>query len=105
MSKAGKVIILFITVLMFLPVQPARASDDSVPWKEEFERICSQTVVATSLSNEQLLKLIDDGDTLLERLEKIKDPWAKIYIQRLKKCQEFFRYTLEWQEKELQVEP
>lgn len=71
-------------------------------WKEEFERICAQTEIATSLSAEQLYQLIKDSDVLLEKLHGVEDPWAKVYIFRLKNCKRFFNFALEWQEKERQ---
>lgn len=81
------------------------ASEGNTPWKDEFERICSQTLIATTLTTDQLQKLINDSDTLLIQLNSLDDPWAKVYILRLKKCREFFVYAIEWQEKELQVKP
>jgi len=78
------------------------SADGIAAWKEEFERICAQTETATSLSAEQLRQLISDSDVLLEQLYKVEDPWAKVYIFRLKNCQSFFTFTLEWQQKEQQ---
>ena len=86
------------------PVNPPALSvnNQDGPWKAEFERICAQTEIATSLSKEQLEKLVVDASTLLEQLHAVEDPWAKVYIFRLKKCREFFEFALQWQAMETQ---
>lgn len=91
---------------MFVCMFPETLAADTgtSEWKEEFDLICAQTEIATSLSKEQLNELISDSDELLTRLAKLKDPWAKIYIRRLEKCREFYRYTIDWQESELKLE-
>jgi len=63
-------------------------------WKEEFDRLCGQTVVATSLSSEQLRALVADSDALLARLDGVNDPGKKVYVLRLQKCRSFFAYML-----------
>ncbi len=79
--------------------QPPNCSDDPAcqrtSWKEEFERICIQTEIATSLTHEQLRKLISDSDELLIRLQQLDQPQAKIYIFRIRNCREFFAYALQ----------
>ena len=77
-------------------------SSQEGPWKEEFERICAQTEIATSLSTEQLKELVSDASTLIGQLREIEDPWAKVYIFRLEKCREFFEFALQWQVMEIQ---
>lgn len=64
-------------------------------WKEEFQRICSNTDIAISLSPEQLAQLIKDSEGLLGRLREVQDPWAKVYIFRLENCRKFFGFALE----------
>ncbi|MBI5503180.1 MAG: hypothetical protein HY899_00150 [Deltaproteobacteria bacterium] len=63
-------------------------------WKEEFDRICAETVTATSLSAEQLRALVKDSDALLARLASVDDPGKKVYVMRLQKCRSFFLYML-----------
>jgi len=90
-------------VYLTAEISATKTSADGVAaWKEEFEKICSQTEIATSLSVEQLRQLISDSDMLLKKLHGIEDPWTKVYIFRLKNCQNFFNFALEWQEKEQQ---
>lgn len=84
--------------------QALTVSSPDGPWKEAFERICAQTEVATSLSKEQLEKLVSDADVLIGELRDVEDPWAKVYIFRLEKCRDFFEFTLQWQAMELQSE-
>ena len=67
-------------------------------WKDEFDRICVQTVEATSLSTEQLRSLVNDSDALLKRLEGVNDPGKKVYVLRLQKCRSFFLYMIELKE-------
>ena len=81
-------------------VSPGRTGS----WKDAFDRICAQTEIATTLSTEQLRQLIKDSDELLHQLGSIKDPWAKVYIFRLKKCKQFFNFALEWKAMEQQEE-
>jgi hypothetical protein len=66
-------------------------------WKDEFERLCIQTEIATSLTPEQLQKLINDSDELMDRLEKLPASEVKIFIFRLRNCKNFFVYALELQ--------
>ena len=97
MKKSMRAIAVYIFVLACALPQTGTTNGGMTPWKEEFERICAQTEIATTLSRQQLLELIEDSDELLNRLTGVEDPWAKVYILRLKNCREFFRYTLEWQ--------
>jgi hypothetical protein len=71
---------------------------DNSSWKEEFERICAQTDIATSLDAAQLRELIKDSEELMAMLREVEDPWAKVYIFRLENCKKFFVFALEWQE-------
>ena len=82
--------------------QPEKTEERLKNWKAEFERICAQTITATALSPTQLQALISDSDDLIKRLGKVEDPWAKIYIFRLKKCSDFFKFALELQQGERQ---
>lgn len=96
-----KTSIVCLFLLMGALVTTGQANDNTA-WKKEFDRICAQTEIATALTAEQLHKLISDSDKLLAQLKTLEDPWAKIYIMRIKKCRDFFEYTIEWQENSLQ---
>ena len=75
-----------------------KTGNEIAPVKKEFERICGQTVIANSLSKKQLNELVIVSDQLLQQLSNIADPWAKVYIFRLKKCRDFFSFILESRE-------
>ena len=64
-------------------------------WKEEFKLICSYTVVSNTLSDEELETLIKDSDVLIEKLEALEVPEAKVYIFRLKKCRNMYRFIID----------
>ncbi len=74
---------------------PTDAGDGHDSWKADFERICAQTEIATSLPEEQLQELIRDADDLLEHLGSLTTPEARVYVFRLKKCRAFFDYALQ----------
>lgn len=69
-------------------------------WKQEFERICIQVETAGNLHDEQLQELVKDADRLLERMRSVEDPHAKVYVQRLKRCRDFFSFMHEVQLKD-----
>jgi hypothetical protein len=97
MRDQAKAIVLCLFLLTSALAMTGQANDDAA-WKKEFERICAQTEIATSLTTDQLRQLISDSDELLAQLTGLDDPWAKIYIFRIKKCRGLFEYTLEWKE-------
>lgn len=74
-----------------VPPTPRSKSDE----KAEFDRICAQVPIAGSLSVAQLRQLIDDSLALSDQLKDSEIPQAKIWIQRLKMCRDFFEYSIE----------
>jgi hypothetical protein len=64
--------------------------------KEEFERLCGAVEEAPELSPEELTNLIADCDWLLLEFDKMPGPEKKVYIFRLKKCRNFFSFSLEF---------
>ena len=73
-------------------------SQQELTWKEEFERLCAQTEVATALTDQQVRDLIRDSDALLEKLESLQDPQIRVYVFRLTKCRKFFEFVLQLSE-------
>jgi hypothetical protein len=59
-------------------------------WKTEFEDICSQTFVVSTLTQPELKSLIERSDALKQRIEKIDEAAAKVYLQRLRRCHDLF---------------
>ena len=87
-------IIIAIALFVAIAIMPAAAvAEDN--WKEEFKRICSYTVSSDTLSDEELETLIKDSDVLIEKLEALDAPEAKVYIFRLKKCRNMYRYIID----------
>jgi len=75
----------------------SEASDASASgsWRQEFERICAQTEIATTLPAAEIRQLIADSDALLERITALGVPEAKVYVFRLRSCRNFFDYALQ----------
>lgn len=74
---------------------PSTAGGEHDSWKVDFERICAQTEIATSLPEPRLQELIRDADNLLEHLGSLPTAEARVYSFRLKKCRAFFDYALQ----------
>lgn len=95
-TKMSRYIALLLgSIMLCTALYAAEGKTDSSAWKGEFERICSQTKVATSLEPEELQLLISDSEKLLGELKESEDPGAKIYVFRLEKCKVFFEYAYE----------
>ena len=73
---------------------------EELGWKQEFERICIQVESAGERSDDQLRRLIDDSERLLERLAEVDEPQVKIYVQRLQRCRDFFTFMLQTRDPE-----
>lgn len=59
-------------------------------WRQEYERICAYKVEADQLSVEELTKLIDESDKLMEVIKSKDDYDVKLYLIRLRQCRGFF---------------
>jgi hypothetical protein len=64
-------------------------------WEDEFEDICSKVGAADSFSIEELQALIDRSDKLIEKIKASDNRRKKIFIMRLKKCRNFFAFTID----------
>lgn len=80
-----------VTILTLLVTVPAMAEE----WKEDFERLCSQTQTAGDMSYDELKVLLEECDTVLETIQALNNPRNKVYIFRLKKCRSFYQYTMD----------
>jgi hypothetical protein len=83
--------LLIVTILALLVAVPAMAAE----WQEDFQRLCSQTQVAGDMSYEELTGMLEDCDGLLETIKALNNPRNKVYIFRLKKCRNFYQYTMD----------
>jgi hypothetical protein len=64
-------------------------------WRQEYDRICAHKVEADQLSVEELTRLIDESDKLMEVIKSKDDYDVKLYIIRLRQCSRFFVYMRE----------
>ena len=92
--------LLFATIsMMFVfAIFIAEAPAEQGQWREEFQRLCNYTEVAHTLSVEELQQLVKDSDVLLEKLKALEAPEVKVYIFRLNKCRNMYKYTLDVKE-------
>jgi hypothetical protein len=72
---------------------------DVPEWLDEFEDICSQTMDAQSLSNEELQSLVERCEKLLPIIEQSTFVKKKVYLFRIKKCKDLFQYMIEVNQK------
>lgn len=83
---------MLILVMLTLIIPSVALSAD---WEDEFEDICSKAGDADSYSIEELQALIDRSDKLLKKIKASDNRRKKIFIMRLKKCRNFFAFTIE----------
>lgn len=73
----------------------ARAVDE---WQEEFNTVCGKTQNALAFSVDELNDLIGRCDALRPRIESLGASQAsqrKVFLQRLKRCRDFYGFALE----------
>ncbi len=87
-------IIVAMALFAALLASPSAAGAQD-QWKEEFKRLCSYTVSSDTLSDEEIETLIKDSDVLIEKLEALDAPEVKVYIFRLKKCRNMYRFIID----------
>jgi hypothetical protein len=88
----------FVPLCLVLLIAFHSGGSSAETWKESFEAICAQTAEATSLSTEDVRELLQRSEELTRTIEKIDDPHKKVYLFRLNKCRNFFKYILETRE-------
>jgi hypothetical protein len=86
----GAAVVIFVMLSLMIP-SLALTSD----WKDEVEDICSRTGVADSYSIEELQALIDRSNKLLKKIKASDNRRKKMFIMRLKKCRNFFAFTID----------
>jgi hypothetical protein len=70
----------------------------AVEWREDFERLCAGIETAEGMSSEELEGAVKECDKLLKTLEEIDNPKKKMFIFRLKKCRNFYQYSIDLKE-------
>ena len=88
-----RIIVAMALFASLLALPSAAGAQDQ--WKEEFKRICSYTYASNTLSDEEIETLIKHSDVLIEKLKALDAPEAKVYIFRLKKCRNMYRYIID----------
>ncbi|MBA4374232.1 MAG: hypothetical protein C0402_15380 [Thermodesulfovibrio sp.] len=76
------------------------ASAAAQDWKAEFDEICKKTTDAMSLSKEELKQLLARGEKLKAVIGTLDETEQKVYLKRLRLCQDLFAFVLESKEKE-----
>lgn len=67
-------------------------------WRVEFDDICARVDTADSLSSEELARLISRADDVIRQIDESGDPARKVFMTRLKRCRDFFEFTLQTRE-------
>lgn len=88
--------LLIVTIFALLVAVPAIADE----WKKDFERICSQTQVAGDMAYEELEGMVEECGSLLNTITALENPRNKVYIFRLKKCRNFYQYTIDLKDRD-----
>jgi len=69
-------------------------------WRAEFDDICKQTDNSMSLSKDELKQLIARCDKLKAVIGTLEETEKKVFMKRLKLCQELLIFALDSKEKE-----
>jgi hypothetical protein len=77
------------------PVTGTAPAAEAPDWRTEFEDICVRTADAQSMTVEDLTRLVSRCEALRPQIEKLNESERKVFLRRLKMCQELFRYVLE----------
>lgn len=79
---------------------PAFSAAHAQGWKAEFDGICQKTADPMSLEKDELKRLISRCDKLRVVMETLDESERKVYLKRLRVCQDLFVFVLESKEKE-----
>lgn len=71
------------------------ASGEYSAIEASFNKLCSQSEKAASLSIEQLTQMIDECDSLSQKLQKSSHPKKKVLLFRVKKCRNFLDFIVQ----------
>lgn len=92
MMRIGRTAAVAALLLAAL-TRPALAEE---PWQASFERTCSKSSEAMSLSVEELRALLDECAALETVIGKQEASLRKVYTKRLQLCRNLFAYMLEY---------
>jgi hypothetical protein len=77
------------------PVTGAASAADAPDWRTEFEDICVRTADAQAMTVEDLTRLVSRCEALRPQIERLNESERKVFLKRLKMCEDLFRYVLE----------
>lgn len=64
-------------------------------WQTEFNAICSKSEEAMLLSEDELKGLINRSDKLRPVIEALDETYKKVYLKRLLKCRDLYKFVLD----------
>jgi len=108
MKRSLRLLLLLIPVWFcttalpaFFPLSDSMISSAAAQeWKTEFDDVCRKTTDAMALSKDELKLLLARCDKLRTVMGTLDETEKKVYLKRLKLCQELFAFVLESKEKQ-----
>lgn len=96
MSAIGRGRLLVLSSLLLLVLsQPVRGEES---WQATFEKTCSKSNDAMTLSVEELRALVESCNALEQVIEKQEASVRKVYLKRLQLCKNLYAYMLEYRQ-------
>lgn len=96
MSAMARGRILALSALLLLALtQPVRGEES---WQETFEKTCSRSNEAMTMSVEELRSLLESCNALEKVIEKQEPSLRKVYLKRLQLCKNLYAYMLEYRQ-------
>lgn len=87
--------------LVWAIAAPAWGDDD---WRAEFDAACGQTDRSMTLSESELISLIETCDRLEKVIEGLEPSERKVFRRRLQLCKNLYVFVLETKRNEKQAE-
>ena len=82
--------ILFLIAILICVSTLSFANEES--WRDEYNSICGDSQEAVLLPREEINTLIDKCDKLLNKIKAADNPRKKIFIFRIEKCKNFYKF-------------
>ena len=92
-TKGRQIRTLIIAGMLTLGLSAAALAADA--WKELFEDVCGQVMGAESMSEKDLVAMVEKADKVLPMIQASDDPAKKVYLMRLKKCRAVYEFMLD----------
>ena len=97
MSIKPRMPIRIFLVTIFICVSGLSFANEE-SWKDEYKSICGDTQEALLLPGKEINTLIDKCDKLLNKIKASDNPRKKIFIFRIEKCKNFYKYITDSRE-------